>query len=236
MDIFNIVVFLSDHERAPIITMQIIQRVATVRSQTRRLPIVQRQTVVVGASSLLERVNRVRRDVLLNVAAVGDGALLGSSRQESACRRATLSVSVVVRRLRRAATVMQGRTTAAHLGLLLVAGTLRDRCTATLLGSALERAMLRLEFGWVRTSLRYRRAARAGRHSDSVAVVGRRGRTEIDLQVVHLVRAAILEVIRDVASGDHHHALRALTLRVLTMFVARVRYLPQVTAVSRMSA
>ena len=142
---------------------------------------------------------------------------------------------MMVRRLRRAATVIQRRATAAHLGLLLVAGTLRDRCAAALLSSALERAIT-LEFGRVRTSLRYRRAAGAGRRSGSVAVVSRRGRTEIHLQVVHLVRAAILEVIRDVASGDHHHALRALTLRVVTMIIARVRYLSQVTAVSRMSA
>ena len=40
MDVFNVVVLLGDHERA-LIAMQIIQRVAPVRTLTRRLPIVQ---------------------------------------------------------------------------------------------------------------------------------------------------------------------------------------------------
>lgn len=207
-----------------------------MRSLTWRLPVVQRQAVVVGAGGLLQGVDGVRSHVLLNMTvAVRHGALLGSGWQERSSRRATLSVAMVVRRLRRAASVMQWRSTAAHLRLLLVAGTLLDGRTAALLRSALEGAV-RLELGWERASLGNRRRTSARSRSSNIALVSRRGGTEIDLQVLHFVGAAVLKVIRHITASNHHHALSALALRVLAVIIAGVRYLSQVTAVARVSA
>lgn len=195
MDIFNVEVLLRDYQCSRV-RVQIVESVVAAGpcDSAQVLPaVIQAQAVVVADIGLLQRINCVRLHVLR----------IGSFR-EAALRVLKLRIVHVLR--------VDGCTTSAHLGRLLLANV--KRLTALLLLLRCQRAAR------VVVALVVRDAVVHGALGLVLTVVleaalGRilRSRAQVHLQVLHDVRLAILEVVGNVGA---HHAHLAVTLAVGT--------------------